>query len=277
MAQNNEKMAIIQKIMTSPEVLTVFCIATNMPFVECNSESFCDQVFMFESEELIKEFATPYIEKKIPLRGVKYLEKDKMKLLTAFLCINADEIVYIAADGRHVLKVSDIVRRNDFSKLPKEQQPIENPQLQLAGLYFAQEASRPVPVEEKPDLKELEEELAANMVKATYIIPIDIMEGEGTDAEKIKKGQFRMPLIKTPQEETFQPIFSDHIELAKYNKENKLKAMAVPFANLERLLVPDVKGFMLNPNGFHLTMPKELIKGLKVRFGVEDTPVKPAE
>lgn len=274
-ADKNKKMLVIQKIMKQPETLTVFSVATNMPLVECNEESFNDQVYIFENEDALKEFAKSYADKKIPLRGVKYAAEDRMKFFTTLLCINVDEIVYIDALGKFILKVSDIVKKNDFSKLPKEQRPIENPSLQLSGIYFAQEASRPVPNEEKTNLKELEEELAVNMVKSTYIVAVDFLEGPESETEKMKNAKFRLPLLKTKNDDIYQPIFTDNIELAKYNKENKCKAIAVPFANLEKLLVPQSKGFMLNPNGYHLLMPKELLQGLKARFGVESP--KPAQ
>ena len=66
-----------------------------------------------------------------------------------------------------------------------------------------------------------------------------------------------------------QPLFTDPNELAKFNRDNKFKALAMPFANLSKLLIKDSKGFLLNPAGFHLAMPKELLEGLPKRFGTE--------
>ncbi|MCF0230255.1 MAG: SseB family protein, partial [Parasporobacterium sp.] len=54
---NKNKMAVIKKLMAMDKLMAVFCMGTNMPLVECNPETFNDQVFVFESEELMKEFA----------------------------------------------------------------------------------------------------------------------------------------------------------------------------------------------------------------------------
>ena len=46
----------------------------------------------------------------------------------------------------------------------------------------------------------------------------------------------------------------------------------MPFAHLPRVLVKDSKGFVLNPAGFHIAMPKELLEGLSKRFRAKEEP-----
>ena len=62
------KKSILQKLTGNNEILTVFCSATNMPLVECSEESFNDQVFVVETEDLLKSFAARQGGKKIKLR-----------------------------------------------------------------------------------------------------------------------------------------------------------------------------------------------------------------
>ena len=131
-----------------------------------------------------------------------------------------------------------------------------------------QEAARPVPNEEKTQLAELEEELSANLLKARYILPIELLEGPESDAEKLKNKKYRLPILKNKNGDILQPVFTDPIELAKFNKENKFKALAMPFDNLAKLVIKDSKGFLLNPGGFHIVMPKPLLDGLQSRFEV---------
>ncbi|MCF0230153.1 MAG: SseB family protein, partial [Parasporobacterium sp.] len=225
-------------------------------------------------EELMKEFAAPYFQKKMPLRGVVFPTEERMKYFNTLLCMNVDEIVFVENGLRHVITLSDFIKKQDFSDRPKHMRPIDNPGLLLSGTYFMQEASRPVPADQKENMSDLEEELAANMVKATYLMPVELLEGEESDAEKLKANRFKIPILKTQNGDVFQPLFTDNVELSKYNRENKYKCLAVPFVNLEKILVPEAKAYMLNPNGFHIMMPKDLLKGLKIRFGIED-PKKP--
>lgn len=261
-----DKTFLVRSIQKKNEMIVAYCAYTNMPFVVCDQESYNDQVWIFDTEALLQEFAKPYTEKKVLLRGVKYPNKAFLGFFSNLYTMGVNELVFVTEGGKETIELSDLVRKPDVSKLPKEKQPLLNPELQLTGLYFMQEAARPVDMEEKTQLPELEEELAANLVKAKYLIPIEMMEGPESDMEKLKNKKYRLPILKNKNDEIMQPIFTDPVELGKFNKENKFKALTMPFDNLSKLLVPNSKGFMLNPAGFHIAMPKELLEGLTKRF-----------
>lgn len=289
---DNYRKSIIQKLVSQKEILTVYCAATNMPLVECGEETFADRVYVFDSDEMLKKYAASIADRKLPLKGIRFPQKDKMAFFTMLLTCSIDEIIFMDATGRHVIQLQDIVRKKDQSDRPKEQRLPDNPQLKLSGVYFAQEASRNVPKEEK-DLRDLEEEFSANVVKATFLVPISLTAPasqapqaaedpsgdtafEGTAETPAKQGaapagtntpqQVRLPLIKTPQGDLFQPLFTDYLEFARYNKGNQCRAMAVPFAGLKTLMAKESKGFMINPNGFHLVITPQILQGLEKRF-----------
>lgn len=264
-----DKTFLMKSIQKKEEMIVAYCAFTNMPFVVCDPESFNDQVWIFDTEAQLQEFAKPYTEKKILLKGIKYSNARFLSFFTMLFTIGINELVFVGENGKETIELDELVRRPDFSKLPKEQQPIMNPELQLTGLYFMQEAARPIPNEEK-QVADLEEELAANLFKARYIIPIELLEGPETDIEKLKEKKYRLPILKNKNGDVLQPLFTDPNELAKFNRENKFKALAMPFANLSKLLIKDSKGFLLNPAGFHLAMPKELLEGLPKRFGTAE-------
>ena len=259
------KAFLIKSIQKRKELIVAYCAFTNMPLVVCDPESYNDQVFIFETEKQLQDFAKAYTEKKILLKGVKFLQQNFLTFYSLLFTIGVNELVFVGDNGETKLELTDIVRKPDYSKLPKEQQPVMNPELQLTGLYFMQEASRPVPNEEK-NLVDLEEELSANLLKARYVIPVEFLEGEGTDMEKLKNHQYRLPILKNKKEEIFQPVFTDLTEMAKFNKEKKFRALIMPFDGLSKLVIKDSKGFLLNPGGFHIAMPTQLLKGLSARF-----------
>lgn len=264
-----DKSFLIRSIQRKEAMIVAYCAFTNMPFVICDPETFNDQVYLFDTEAQLQEFAKPYTEKKILLKGIKYENKNFLGFFSMLFNIGVNELVFVSETGEEHLQLEELVRRPDFSSLPKEQQPISNPELQLTGLYFMQEASRPIPNEQKTQLPELEEELSANLLKARYIVPIELLEGPETDAEKLKNRKYRLPILKNKNGDVLQPLFTDPVELAKFNRENKFKALAMPFSNLSKLVIKDSKGFLLNPGGFHIVMPKALLEGLTKRFGEE--------
>lgn len=263
-----DKTFLMRSIQKKEEMIVAYCAFTNMPFVVCDPETFNDQVWIFDTEAQLQEFAKQYTEKKILLKGIKYPNKRFLGFFSMLFTIGVNELVFVSENGKETLELEELVKRPDFSKLPPQQQPVTNPELQLTGLYFMQEAARPVPNEEK-QVADLEEELAANLFKAKYIVPLELLEGPESDLEKLKNKKYRLPILKNKGGEVLQPLFTDPNELAKFNRENKFKALAIPFSNLEKLLIKDSNGFLLNPAGFHIAMPKQLLEGLPKRFGSE--------
>lgn len=261
-----DKTLLMRNIQKKKELIVAFCAFTNMPFVVCDPETYNDQIWLFDTEEQLQEFAKPYTEKKILLRGIKYPNEQFLAFFSMLFSIGVNELVFVGDESTEHLELDELVKRPDFSKLPKEKQPITNPELQLTGLYFMQEAARPVPNEEK-NITDLEEELAANLFKAKYVVPIELLDGPESDVQKLQEKKYRLPILKNKNGDILQPLFTDPGELTKFNRENKFRALAIPFANLSKLLIKDSKGFLLNPAGFHIAMPKELLEGLPQRFG----------
>ena len=268
---------IVKKVQSRSDMIVAYCAWTNMPLVVCDPETYNDQVWIFETEEQLQNFAKPYTERRILLRGMKYENKDFLHFFSSLFTMDVNELVFVDENGDTKIELEQLVRKPDYSKLDPRQVPVTNPALQLTAMYFMQEAKRPVKNEEKTDLRELEEELSSNLLKSRYLIAVEMEEGEGSVAEKLKNHQYRIPILKNKEEDVYQPIFTDPIEFQKFaQNKNTYRALAVPFAQLETLLVKDAKGYMLNPRGYQLLMPKELLAGLPKRFGVSAAAVNPA-
>lgn len=264
-----DKSFLIKKIQKRESMVVAYCGFTGMPLVVCDPETFNDQVWIFENETLLQEFAKKYTEKKVLLRGMKYKREHFLTFFSSLFTMGVNELVFVDGDSTSTLELEELVSKPDYSKLKPEEIPVLNPELQLTGLYFMQEAGRPVPNEEKENIKELEEELAANMVKARYLVAIELNDGPESDAEKLKQKKYRLPILKNKEEQVMQPLFTDPVEFQKFARGKKLKAIAVPFTGISKILVKDAQGFMLNPGGFHIVMPKALVEGLVKRFGIE--------
>ena len=132
---------------------------------------------------------------------------------------------------------------------------------ELCGIYFMQEFRRGGKIEEKENLVELEEELAANLVKSKFLLAVQKKEENDPENKNVQ-----VPYIKNKEGDVFQPVFTDPEEFRKFNRENKLQALLVSFDNLEKLMIPAAKGIVVNPQGFNLIVPKDNLKNLKKRF-----------
>ena len=165
-----------------------------------------------------------------------------------------------------VLELSELVSPPDYSKMKPEARPLENPGLQLTGLYFMQEAARPVPNEQKEGLRDLEEEFSSNIVRSKFLLPIVLQNGPGTIAEKLRQKKYQTPTVKTKDGTVYQPIMSDQRELQKFANGQPMMALTIPFAALGKGLPQNAKGYMLNPAGYHAVLTREVLAALPKRF-----------
>ena len=253
---------LVRKIRTRESMVVAYSAVTNMSFVVCDPETFNDQVWIFENETLLQDFAKTYSSRKIPLRGVKYLTKDFLSFFSSLFLIDVNELVFVNEAATMKLDLDKLVQKPDYSKIPAANVPVSNPSLQLTGLYFVQEASRAVPADQK-DLSDLQEELSVNLVRARFLVAIDPSAGNETIEEKLRQGKFQAVLIKAKNGDVFQPLFTDMVEFQKFSRKKRLVTVAMPYAALPRLLSIEAKGFVLNPAGFHIMLPRELINGLQ--------------
>ena len=259
---DNARIELIRKIQTQKEVFTVLSRATRLPFVICDPETFNDQVWIFEEKEMLEETVKPLTEKKNLVAAIRVDNQSFLSFYTVLYTLGVNSIVYYEKEKKTELELEEVVKKPDFSSLPEEKRPLLNPQLQLSGIYFMQELRRGVEMEEKENLRELEEETAANLVKSRYLVAVNKPE-EGQDPKNVQ-----VPYIKTQNGDIYQPIFSDAEEFRKFNKEKKFTGMLVNFENLEKVIIPVAKGVAVNPQGFNLVLPKEKIGAMRQRFGL---------
>lgn len=245
----------VQKIQKAENLYTAFFSGTNMPFVTCSQETFNDQVWLFSTEEEVKDFGQKYLDKKILLIGVKLENKQFLSFFSSLYPLGVNEVVL--AEGEQVTEIplDKIVTRPDLSKVPEKQRPVTNPQLQLTGLYFMQEVRRPVPDEQKKDLKALEEEVLVNVVRGRYLLPLEMPEGEAAK----EKPQFQIPCVKNKDGKVFQPVFTDMQEFQKFNKEKKFRPSVIPFDGLKKIMGENIEGVVINPTTMNLILLKEHI------------------
>ena len=257
---------MVHKLLGMETVIAAFSQVTGQPLAVCDPETYNDQIWLFEDETLLKEFAKPYTEKKLPIRGVAFKKEQLPQFLTSLHIIGINEVAFSSEAGVSKIPLEDLAAEPEYRKLPEGRRPVENPELQLTGMYFLQEVTRQVPNEEKTDLPQLDEEFSVNLARARYIIPIELKDGPGTMSEKIRNKQYSIPILKNKNGDMLQPLFTDMFEFTRFRKNNQISAIAAPFASLKSMLVKEAKGYMLNPAGFHIIIPPQLIETITKNF-----------
>lgn len=260
---DNKYKDVALKIQGLEITYAAFSAGMNVPYVTCDPETYNDQVWIFTTEEKARAFVAEYKEKQVSLLIAKMENKQLLSFYSTLYSMDINEVVLVDGETVHKVPLECIVTQSDDSQIPENKRPVSNPKLQLSGIYFMQEIRRQVPNTEKTQLKELEEEMAANLVRARFIMAVEVT------GEKNEKGEpnVRIPFIKGQDGKIYQPLFTDLFEFAKFNKEKKFIPTPLPFENLVNGIHKELAGMVLNPMGTNIVILKDKLVLLQRVFG----------
>ncbi|MDO4491445.1 MAG: SseB family protein [Lachnospiraceae bacterium] len=262
---------LLRKFEKAGVLYCLFSQVTKLPFVECDEETFEDCVYLFTDQESVQKYAKAYSEKKIVLAAAQLKDQAIRPFLMSLYCYGVNGIRYVEGDNVIKEELSNVIQGPDLVAMKNDKIPRANPEMQLTAMYFIQELRRPVErdLEEKKHLKELEEEMAVNMMRSRWIVCADVSDvEEGMSNEEASK-KMKLPYVKTREGDVYHPIFSDFTECQKFNQNNKgakLRLMPVAYDDLPKYIIRDAKGICLNPKGFNLFLTKEMMEKMKEQY-----------
>lgn len=253
---------VIKRMQQLEQVYVLFAESTRLPFVECDPESYDDQVYMYAEEAAAQDGAKNYEEKQMPLRVVRVEKKQLPTFFTSIHLMGVNLLVFYERLSVSRIPLDQIIKV-DPKKAENKHIPVNNASLQLTVIYFIQELRRPGQrkddIERIKRLQELEEEMTVDLVRSSFILSVNASQDNGKVA---------IPYIKTPGGDILQPIFSDVWEFQKFQRdpEVKLKMAVAPFSKLLPSLMEQAKGFVLNPGGVNLILTREQLEAIAKRF-----------
>ena len=251
---------LIKKVTQRDSFIACFCAASRMPFLYCDPVTYADQVWIFSDEDGLKEFAGRFAGKKILLQGALIKKAQFTGFFGSLLHIGVTEIVFTENGASVPIPIDQFVMFKDMSAIPEALRPLENPQLMLTGIYMMQEITRKVPMEEKEDLNDLQEEFLVNLARSRFLVPVQVKAGPGTIAEKLQKKQFAFVELTMKNKDRYRPIFADNMEFQKFAQNKKdIQVISIPFAGLKPALPKSAKGYILNPNGCQIVLQIPLL------------------
>lgn len=260
---DNNFLIQVKKIQKLEITYVLFGQGTRMPFLICDEETFNDQVWVFTTEDKAKKFAEKRKDENQDMLMIMKMEKKQMLgFYSSLYMLGVNEVVFVEEEMTSHIPLDKLIVRPDYSKLPKEKQPLVNPQVQLTGLYFMQELHRKKPNDEKPGLSELEEEMVVNLVRSRFFMAVEV------DGDEVKAdgSNIKLPCVKNKEGKMFQPIFTDANEFQKFNAKGNFKANMIEFVNIQKVIGQNVEGIVVNPHGMNTVIVKELIPNLIQRY-----------
>ncbi len=269
----------LKKFQKLDNLYVLFCQTTRIPYIECDEETFDDQVFVFTREERAKEILKQYLEEKQLVLGSAKLPKAQILPFLGSLYAYGVNAVLLEEDAAEPVRIrlEQLAKKPDIEAMKNDKVPRLNPDVQLTCAYFLQEARRKVKERSKEEMKRLhdmEEEMAVNLFRSRFIFPVDLSATGGKPDPA--NPNYKIPFLKMNNGDTYVPCFSDLTEYQKFSlqnkqigKELKLSLVPVPYDALAGLY-KDGKGVVLNPAGINLIMTRELLQKLKENYGGQE-------
>ncbi|OUQ20760.1 hypothetical protein B5E82_00590 [Lachnoclostridium sp. An138] len=263
---------MIKNLQKLEHFFTITSRATNLPYAQCDETTFDDQAFLFSQEEDAADFCAKLNEDSYPSSVLRVEQNQIQKFYTGLYLTGINRVAFHNGTGFTYLPLEEIVTLKkpvQDAKTP----PVINTALQLTGIYFLQELRRPGKDNRDPErlskLREMEQELMADLVRSRFILALDITDVKGRLDLKKPDPNLKMPYLKNPSGDILQPVFSDLWEFEKFKGKStrKLQLVTVPFKGLSSTAIPGAKGYALNPSGFNLVLLKEKIDLLAKQAG----------
>ena len=140
-----QKAEFLKSLPTLEEAYILYSHLTHVPYTVYNEESGEDEAFLFTNLETAKAKAMELAEKKIqPTIAIKTNQKELIMIVSSFFVYGITAMHWTTDEGEAVYKVREVIKRPDFSNLPEQQRPLENPSLQISMIYYMQELRKNV-------------------------------------------------------------------------------------------------------------------------------------
>ena len=223
-------------------IYVLMSACTKMPYVICDEETYDDEVLVFLNEQAAKQEAVRLLQKGEPVQVVSVKNESFLAFYISLLPIGVNCLrVNKGTKIETAVQLDELIRRPGGDQLPEGQIRVENPELHLTALYFAQQFRKKREGGITEELKDLNEEMLAHFRRGKYIVAVQ------------KEGQ-QIPILKEKDGQMYQPLFTDVQEFNKFNKKKNLKAAIIEFANLPKFLAPEAKGVIINPNAVNIKL-----------------------
>lgn len=238
---NEAEATLIKKLVGVENLFVIFSLRTKLPFAVCDTETFDDEILVFDKPEHVHPVLTRLKEEGNPVEVGVIAQKDRLNFFASLCTMGVNCIVFNGYSDVEERVQLDRVVRTPKGKTPDGQPWIENPSLYLTGVYFMQAVARNVKREETAELTEMREEIVAHYSNGNFLIVFN------------EQGQ--LPIMKFPNGDAYQPIFTDMFEAAKFKSDQPFKLGAVAAVKIPGLLAQEAKGIVVNPATICLQLP----------------------
>lgn len=228
---------------------------TRLPFVECDRETYDDEVLVFDSRETAENAGKELEEEGYLIRITELSVKQRLAFFSSLFSMGVNA-VKLNKGGREesILELTGLITRPAFPRFSPEiaerlktdpaiKFHVENPEFHLTAVYYIQKVRNRRRELWEEEVKELYEEMMIHYREGYYI------------SARLEDGG--MPLLKKKDGLALQPLFTDLQEFAKFQRANagmKLQNFIVSEKGFLKFLTKEASGIVINPFGISLVL-----------------------
>lgn len=232
---------LVRDLQKAEEFYVLISAFTREPYAKCDDVTFDDEALIFLDIEEAKAAAAEMAQEGEKLNLAKVLGKEALIFYSGLFSNGFNAIKVKHGDKERILQLDSFVKKKDPSEMEGKVW-IENPELNITMIYYIQKLRKNPDSVGEEEMQELQQEMTAHFQEGKYIAAVN--------AENPKTG----PLVKLQNGDIFQPLFTDAMQFARFNKDNKFKAVVIEATKLTEVLPKEVVGVVINPTGINMPL-----------------------
>ena len=251
-----EELKAAGRILQKAEPLYVIMSdSTRLPFVECDEETYDDEVLVFDSRKAAENAGNELTAKGYLVRIMTLPVKGRLQFYSSLYSIGVNAIkLNDGAENQRLIELAQLITRPELPRFSEEiaeqlkkdntiKFHVENPEFHLTAIYYIQKIRNNQADRWKEEVKELHEEMMIHYREGYYI------------SARLEDGG--MPLLRKKDGTALQPLFTDFQEFTKFQHANagmKLQNFIVSEKSFLKFLVKEASGIVINPFGISLVL-----------------------
>ncbi len=257
---------IIEKIQTDDKIWVAYSPDTKNHYVDYVKGA--PAVFIFSEAQFCEDFREYLSYSKIVIETMECQSDARGALFSDFYRSGIEMVVVDNGKTLLYLPLKDIAEKPDYSQLPPELVPVTNPKLVLNANHFYQAAAA------GRDTAAIETVMMKEIGEGKYLLPLlnDTAAQSGHTLCKLRTGEgqiLNIPAIKTKDGKNCIPVFTDWIELKRFDDKKMCSGNMITFQEIEHFCKGGA-AVCVNPFGFSMILDRSVIDAIKGASATEN-------
>lgn len=248
-----KKFAALQEIAELEEIYFTCSMLTKLPYFTLDGATQKNMIDVYANKEACEKQVKELEDDHRPAIAMRVIKNACLVFFSDLYSYGVDVIRYHGVNEDCELAPADVVTRS----IPEGQlPPLENVSLEVALIYYMQEARRHMKFQNTMMRDKYAARAVYEIVRAKFLLPISEREENG---EK-KRGAITVKVVNGKLDIKAIPIFTDSVEYQRALGGRGLQSGTTDMRSLIFMPLPeDCAGYVINPTSTSMVIPEELL------------------